>query len=93
MAQRFWPKGDALGKYIKIENNDTEIVGIAEDVKFNHIQEPPQPYMYLPYVQGRGGWGHTVIVECTGNPASIIPLLRRETHSYDSSLVIWGVDI
>ena len=91
MARRFWPHEDALGQLIKIEKHDTLIVGVAEDAKIIHILEPPQPYMYLPISQKPVGEG-AVIVECAGNPDAVIPLLRREIHSYSPSVVIWGVD-
>ncbi len=91
-ARRFWPHGDAVGRFVRIEGIETQIVGIAEDAKIIHIHEPPQPYMYLPYAQPSFGWGAALIVECAGNPATVIPLLRREIHAYNSSLIIWGVD-
>ena len=31
MADQFWPGGDALGRFIKINNQDTLIVGVAEE--------------------------------------------------------------
>jgi hypothetical protein len=91
MARRFWPHEDALGKFVKIEKRGTLIVGIAEDAKINHILEPPQPYMYLPFAQRPAGAG-AVIVESAGNPDAVIPLLRREIHGYSPSVVIGGVD-
>ena len=47
--------------------------------------------MYLPFAQRPAGDG-AVIVECAGNPDAVIPLLRREIHSFSPSVVIWGVD-
>jgi putative ABC transport system permease protein len=91
MAHRFWPRDDALGKSIKIGKEDTLIVGIAEDAKITWILESPMPYMYLPYAQASYDWG-AVIVETAGRPDAVIPPLRREIHSYSSTLVISGVD-
>jgi predicted permease len=91
MARRFWPHDDALGKSIKIDKKDTLIVGIAEDAKIDHILESPKPYMYLPYAQTNYAWG-SIIVEAAGEPGAVIPLLRREIHSYSPSMVIGGVD-
>ena len=91
MAGRFWPHDDALGKFVKINAKDTLIVGIAEDVKINHILELPKPYMYLPFAQTTYHNG-AVIVECVGEPDAVIPLLRRVIHSYSPTLIIGGVD-
>ena len=91
MARRFWPGGDALGKPMKIDKQDTQIVGIAEDAKINNMLEPPMPYMYLPFAQTSYGEG-ALIVETAGKPDTVIPVLRREIHSANPNLVIWGVD-
>ena len=91
MARRFWPHDDALGKFIKVGNQDTLIVGIAEDAKINWLREDPTPYMYLPYAQTQYNGG-AVIVEASRKPDAVISLLRREIHSYRSTLIIVGVD-
>jgi len=91
MARRFWPHEDALGKFIKVENNDTLIVGVAEDAKITWLREPPEPYMYLPFAQS-GYSGGSVIVEATAKPETAIALLRREIHMYRQTLLIRRVD-
>jgi putative ABC transport system permease protein len=91
MARRFWPHGDAVGEFIKVDNKSTLIVGIAEDTKIGGTRELPLPYMYLPYSQTTYGEG-SVIVEAASDPATVISLLRREIHSYSQGLVIAHVD-
>ena len=91
MARRFWPHEDALGKFIKVEKNDTLIVGVAEDAKINWLRESPEPYMYLPFAQTEYSGG-SLIVEAAGKPEAAIALLRREVHSYRQALLIMGVD-
>jgi predicted permease len=91
MARRFWPHGDAVGESIKVDNKNTLVVGIAEDVKIEDTRELPVPYMYLPYVQTTYGDG-AVIVEAASDLAPVISLLRREIHSYSQGLVISNVD-
>jgi len=51
MAQRYWPRGDALGKRLKLTKDWLEIVGIAKDVKLRSLKEAPQPFLYLPLLQ------------------------------------------
>jgi len=91
MARRFWPHGDAVGKSIKVADQNTLIVGIAEDAKIEDTRELPVPYMYLPYLQENYGDG-AVIVEAASDLAPVISLLRREIHSYSQGLVISNVD-
>jgi putative ABC transport system permease protein len=91
MARRFWPHDDALGKFIEIGKEDTLIVGVAEDAKTNWLREDPAPYMYLPFAQSQYDGG-ALIVEVSQKPDAVISLLRREIHSYRSTLIIVGVD-
>ena len=47
--------------------------------------------MYLPYAQTRYGWG-ALIVEASGKPDQVIATLRREIHTYRSTLIIFSID-
>jgi len=95
MAHRFWPNQDPIGHSLRIEKKGYEIIGVVEDVKINHIDESPQPYMYFPIAQT--SYGGELIVETTGNPHLWIPAIKREVRAVDkSALVIWiqtGTDI
>lgn len=55
MAERLWPNESAIGKRISVEGPDgpwAEIVGVARDVKFASLNEPPVNFVYLPSLQG-----------------------------------------
>ncbi len=86
MARRFWPNQDPIGHSLRIDKNDYQIVGIVEDVKIVHIQEPPQPYMYLPSAQADRG--EELIVETAGPPRLWIPAVKREIRAVDKAAVI-----
>jgi predicted permease len=55
MARRFWPGPDpveaAMGKHLKIGKDWLEIVGVAKEVKQRRLNEPPQPFLYVPLLQ------------------------------------------
>ncbi|MPY88846.1 MAG: hypothetical protein GEU99_13070 [Luteitalea sp.] len=53
MAQRFWAGRSALGGRIKLGEGEEclTVVGIAKDGKYRHVNEPPQPFVYLPLLQ------------------------------------------
>jgi predicted permease len=51
MAHRYWPGGEALGKRLKLGKDWLEIVGVAGEVKQRRLNEPPQPFLYLPLLQ------------------------------------------
>jgi predicted permease len=54
MAQKFWPKEDALGKLFSAKDQTgpfIEVVGIVQDAKYQNILEDPTPYFYVPVEQ------------------------------------------
>jgi predicted permease len=95
MAHRFWPNQDPVGHSLRIEKKDFEIIGVVEDVKINHIEESPEPYMYLPLAQTHAGG--ELIVETTGDPRLWIPAVKREVRAVDKSAqFVWiqtGTDL
>ena len=59
MARRFWPDEDPIGpapdcrrrSAARPSRRDCEIVGVVQDGKYLNLNEPPEPYLYLPYAQ------------------------------------------
>ncbi len=88
MARRFWPNQDPIGHSLRIEKKDYEIIGVVEDVKIIHIQESPEPYMYLPFAQAaREG---VLIAETAGDPRLWIPAVKQEIRAVDkTAVVVW----
>jgi putative ABC transport system permease protein len=51
MAARFWPNDDPVGKTMRLDKPDGEeyeVIGVAENGKYNEIQEDTMPYFFLP---------------------------------------------
>jgi predicted permease len=53
LAQRFWGgAANAIGKRLRIDDGDWRtVIGVAADVKYVRINEPPRPFVYLPVLQ------------------------------------------
>jgi predicted permease len=73
MAARFWAGRDPLGATIRVgppPGVERRIVGIVRDVRFNSIDQPPEPYMYLPWY--RGQYGEATFIVNTRQPAELL---------------------
>ena len=53
LAARFWGSAaNAIGKRVKVADGEwRSVMGVAADVKYARIDEPPRPYIYLPFPQ------------------------------------------
>jgi len=100
IARTFFPKGDALGRTLKI-NIDTvegpwQIVGIARDTRSGGLRDEPQRMVYLPLSQitGKHGGGiqdsfaSTILLRTAGDPQAAVRDLRSAVADIDPNLPI-----
>jgi macrolide transport system ATP-binding/permease protein len=94
LANRFWPKGDALGKRFHWNGATgpmVEIVGIAKAAKVFFISEPPADVVYLPFRQHIIS-GLTLVAESDSpEAATIAPVLRDVVHRLDPNMPAFDV--
>jgi hypothetical protein len=60
MAERFWPEGNVVGQTLHMVASspalpelaaDLRVVGVASDVAWESLREPPRDLVYVPYSQ------------------------------------------
>jgi hypothetical protein len=51
MAARYWPGAEALGRRLKVGDTWHEVVGVARDIVYRHVEDGPSPAFYLPVLQ------------------------------------------
>jgi len=94
MAKRFWPKEDPIGKWIRIGDANSEpaqIVGLVQGGKYNAIDEPPEPYFYIPFAQMY--WVEmTLIVETAVDPAALVHPVRKEIRSLSKTIDLYPMN-
>jgi putative ABC transport system permease protein len=94
MADRFWPKGDALGQRIKYGTLSSQgsfmtIVGIVADTRRTGYDKVVRPETYLPHAQAADN-GLTMVIRTLREPASFIPSLRAIVKQIDSGIAVQG---
>jgi putative ABC transport system permease protein len=97
MARRFWPDGDPIGRHVIVPagsgatpGRDCEIVGVVQDGKYLSLNEPPEPYFYLPYAQQP--WGEmTVIVRVSTDARAMTGVFRRQVTELDAAMPVMQV--
>ena len=54
MARRFWPGQNPVGRHVGTWEHEWTIAGVAKDIKYHRLSEPPQPFLYFPVLAGHG---------------------------------------
>jgi predicted permease len=87
MAERYWPKQDALGREFRLRwgGDPYRIVGIVADYKVDTPGERPKPYIHLPLPTQTA---YADLVVRTSAPAhDLVPALARELRVLAPNLV------
>lgn len=87
-ARRIFGSVDgALGRYFKDHDGKrVQVVGVAEDGKYNSLTEDPQPAMYLSFLQSEGQ--NIFVVRTDGDPQQIAPGVRQKMRELDSGMYV-----
>jgi predicted permease len=94
-ARQFFPRGDAVGRRIRIGPNPkaswTTLVGVVGDMRDAANWVAPEPTIYDNSRQ-QTWWGSlSVVVRTTGDPVSAIPVVRRAVKAADPTLALRDV--
>jgi len=90
MANRYWPRGSAIGKRFRLAGDSErwiQVVGIVSTGKYNWIGEAPTPFVYLPQAQSPGSRA-TLLVAVTADEAALAPEIRHAIHELDSNMPV-----
>ncbi|MGE0453567.1 MAG: ADOP family duplicated permease [Vicinamibacteria bacterium] len=89
LARKFWGEpSNAIGKRVRVADGDWRtVVGVAADVKYSRINEPPRPYVYLPFLQSY----QAAMILHTRGPAPVEALVaqaRERVAALDGDLPV-----
>ncbi len=85
LARRFFPDGNALGRYLEIWGDKRRIVGIVADVRDRPADAAAEPGFWWPIAQRPFGLIE-VAVRTAGDPMSVLPGVRTALESLDREL-------
>jgi predicted permease len=87
-ARRFWGSpAAALGKGVTTGNKHWTIVGVARDIKYARLDEPPRPYMYVPLSQWYSA-SMTLQVRATADSGAILARIREDAQRVDPAMAV-----
>jgi predicted lysophospholipase L1 biosynthesis ABC-type transport system permease subunit len=93
MASFYFPKGQALGRRVKVDSTTYEIVGVVADTRDHELRQAPVRRLYLPVYQTEGmPTEFTYELLATGDPAKLVAAARRELMAANASLVVLDDD-
>ncbi len=85
MANRFWPGQDAVGHRVRAWGEWRTVVGVARDVKYHRMNEPPQPFLYMASQQTEGTDANIIVRSQLPAPA-VLNAVRETAKSLDSKV-------
>jgi putative ABC transport system permease protein len=84
LARRFFPEGDALGKYFRVQPEPgkpaphIQIVGLAKDAKYESLREDARPTAYFPITQITEPAEEQVFeVRTATRPSALVPAVQE----------------
>ena len=85
MSKRFFGNDDPLGKYFRYDGNDIQVIGIAEDAKYDSLREEPQRTFYIPFTsrffESTPGPGVSFLV--AGDPKVLAGVITAAVSEFD----------
>ena len=90
-AKRYFPNESAVGKTLRMGNTPIEIVGVIGDFRQKNLTEPPEPTVYMHYLQNMRA-GLSLAIRTTGDPLRYANAVREAIWSVDRDQTITSVE-
>ncbi len=93
MANRFWPKENAIGKRFSLKSASgpfIEVIGVAHDGQYLFLSPDSSPYFYVPFAQNSSSFA-SLLLRSSGPPESLIPELQKEIGRLAPDLPVMSI--
>lgn len=93
LARRLWPGRSALGQTLEMrvrgqpEPVPFQVVGMVGDVREDGFDRPPEPILYVPFLQEPRTLA-SIMVDTRGDPLALVPDLREALRQVNDEVPI-----
>src|SRR5215813_14195839 len=92
MARKYFGGTNPIGRKIGTDDvPDTVVVGVVKDAQYRTLRESATRHLYQPIAQEPRLFDLTMHIKTNTEPAGFVDQVRREVHSLDPHLPIYGV--
>ena len=94
IADRIFAGRDPIGKrlkYVSVEANPPQIVGVVGDVKITGLDEAVKPVLYYPFRQNAAPFAN-LVVRTNGEPNALANAVRTEIRNLEPNAAILNVN-
>ncbi len=89
LVRRFFPQGDAVGRTVRINDAETQIVGVTGDTKVRRIGEVQRPYVFLNHRQNFRP-AVTILASTSGNADALALEMLSAARALDPEIMIFN---
>ena len=85
LANRYWPGEDPIGKQIRLGRKSKQnltVIGVVRNIVMYSYMEPPQPELYVPFLQAPES-DMMIVIRTNVSLAAIAPSLRTVVSAID----------
>jgi hypothetical protein len=87
IRERFFPGEDPIGKKVRTDNGDAEIVGVVGNIRRAALTDEPRADMYFP-VEQAPQTGTTLVIRTEGNPLQSVAAIRTSLRGIEPQIVV-----
>ncbi len=97
LAEKYWPDSSPVGVRARLGGNDDNphatIVGVVADIRYEGLDRPAVPEIYIPHAQapdvmGRGPARSLTLLLRAAGPEALMPTVRSEIAALDDDLPV-----
>lgn len=91
MAQYYFQDQSPIGRFLRFNDRQYEIVGVAGDSAYAELREPVPKVLYFAFLQNPVGIG-SVVVRSSGDPLTVADAVGAAIRESDPGLGVVGIE-